>query len=128
MYGRNYRSKASAGKKRKQYRKRTTTTRRRTAMRKNLYTRNKPVALSAEKKYIEHGITNQPFAQVSGILQGYFVINTTPNPQQGLGQNARIGQKIFCTGSIMDVQFTTQASTINAIKYRYYVVRIPDIL
>ena len=126
MYGK-YRSKTSAGKKRKQYRKRSTGNRKRTGMRKRNYTKNRPVGLSAEKKYIEHGFTSQTFGLYNGSpSNGYYVTQTTPRPIQGLGNNARIGQKIFCTGAIMDVEIYSQANVTNAIRYKYFVVRIPD--
>ena len=126
MYGRTYRSKTSAGKKRKQYRKRTTGNRKRTTMRKRYLTKNRPVAISAEKKYIEHGFTSQNFAKYNGAGSGYYVTNSTPRPEQGLGIQGRIGQKIFCTGCIMDVEIFSQTNVTNAIKYKYYVVRLPD--
>jgi len=126
MYGR-YRSKTSVGKRRKQYRKRSNMPRKRTAYRKRTYRKNTPVTLSAEKKYIEHGFTSQNFAKYNvSPASGYYVTNSTPRPEQGLGINGRIGQKIFVTGAIMDCEIYTQTNVTNAIKYKYYVVRLPD--
>lgn len=121
-----YKSKRSAYAKRKQTRRRAQVSRKRAGMRKKVYRKNTALVPSAEKKYFDHGFTNLPSAQYTGPLVGYLVENVTPIPSQGLGQNNRIGQKIFATGCILDCRITTQSSVTNAIKYKYYLVRIPD--
>lgn len=125
-YGRPYRSKKSAGAKRKQYRKKSTSTRKRTGMRKTGYRKNTQLIPSAEKKYIEHGYTGEPFAQLDVISNAYEIANVTPNPLQNFTRSGRVGNKIFLTGGIMDLQLTTLATTSNAIKYKWFLVKIPS--
>ena len=116
MYGKSYRSKKSAGAKRKQYRKRSQTTRRRAGMRKTGYRKNTQLVPSAEKKYIDHGYTGEPFAQFNNTSNAYEVANVTPNPLQNFTRSGRIGNKIFLTGGIMDLQIQTQSNVVNAME------------
>lgn len=125
-----YRSKKSSYAKRKQTRRRAPLRRKRTGMRKRSYRKNTQVIASAEKKYFDYGVPGNNFAQyndpaVSGS-NGYHVSDQSLKCDQGLGVNARIGNKVFLTGAIMDLQFATQTSQTNAIKYKWFLVRIPD--
>lgn len=129
MYGRTYRSKTSAYKKRKQNRRRATTTRRRSTMRKRPFRKNTTLVPSAEKKYFDYGFNSINFAQyndVSTLTNGYLVQEVSLKCDQGLAINARIGNKVFLTGGIMDIQLASMTSQTNQIKYKYFLVRIPD--
>lgn len=129
MYGRTYRSKTSAYKKRKQNRKRATTTRRRTTMRKRPFRKNTPLMPSAEKKYFDYGLSSTNFAKyndISTLSNGYSCTDFSVKCDQGLAVNARIGNKIFMTGAIFDYQFASMTSATNQIRYKWYLVRIPE--
>jgi len=104
--------------------------RRKGAMRKRYVRKNTSLIPSAEKKYFDFGFTAINVAQyydavVSGS-NGYTCQETSLKCDQGLAVNARIGNKVFLTGGILDLQIATMTSQTNAIKYKWYLVRIPD--
>lgn len=124
-----YKSKRSSYAKRKSTRRRTKVSRKRAGMRKKVYRKNTALVPSAEKKYFDYGITSQAFAQYNNFIagtNGYSCTDQSIICNRGLGPNARIGNKVFMTGGILDIQMVAQPSVTNAIKYKWFVVRVPD--
>ena len=56
----------------------------------------------------------------------YNTTQITPFIPQGSGEANRIGNKIMLTGATFDLQVTTQPNTINAVRYKYWVIRQED--
>jgi len=97
---------------------------------KNIY---KDVAMlkhlvNVEKKRFDVTLSNTVgVAQVAGAgVSGAYATIITPFPLEGVTQSTRIGNSLKITSACIDLQFTQQASTVNRLKCRWYIVCRPD--
>jgi len=84
--------------------------------------------VNVEKKRFDVTLSNTVgVAQfnVSGT-SGQYATVITPFPLEGVQQNQRIGNSLKIVSACIDLQFTQQASTVNRIKARWYIVCRPD--
>ena len=77
--------------------------------------------MNVEKKYITH--TNNAFAFAQTSFASFTI---TPGIAQGITGNTRNGNSLKLVSARADFQIKTQASTVNAFKYKYYIINSPQ--
>lgn len=85
--------------------------------------------MNVEKKYIDNSRSvNGDFSQLSTLSAGYFIEEVTPQIQQGVTGSARTGNSVKLVSARLDFQVRGQSSTINELRYKYYLICKPDAL
>lgn len=79
--------------------------------------------VNAEKKAISTNIAGQALGQVVGNLAGYYAIDFTPSPAQGVAGNQRIGDSIKIVSYHYQMQFIGQANAVSAQRYKMYIIQ-----
>lgn len=59
-------------------------------------------------------------------VSGQYAINIGPTPGQGAGQSQRVGNSIKLVSGCLDMSFSQQASTLNNLKVKWWLVCRPD--
>jgi len=98
-----------------------------------LYSLGQKVAMlshlvNIEKKRYDKTQTNAiAFAQSNTVgVSGNFNDIISPKPDEGVAQGQRIGQSIKVVSGCLDIQFTQQSSTVNALKIKWFIVKRAD--
>lgn len=88
--------------------------------------------MNIEKKRIDNKITAPlSFAKfnnfaVAPTASGAFTRDITPVISEGITGSTRNGLSVKLVSACMDIQINQSASTVNAFKYKYYIVCRPD--
>jgi len=84
--------------------------------------------VNTEKKRFDVTLSNTVgVAQLSTAgVSGQYAAIITPFPLEGVTQGARIGNSLKIVSACIDLQFTQQASTVNRLRARWYIVCRPD--
>lgn len=81
--------------------------------------------VNAEKKRLVTSSTNQLVGQVSGAAgSGHYIVDVTPNPNQGTGFNQKSGSSIKWHSSHYDFQITGQTGNVGGIKLKMEWVKV----
>lgn len=92
------------------------------SLRKNV----KP-SVSIEKKVFDFTQSSIAVAQTNTAgVSGHNYSNPTPTIANGTAVNECIGNKVMLTGARLDIEFTGQASHTNTLRYRWYLIRLPQ--
>jgi hypothetical protein len=95
-------------------------------MKRKPFRKNVNPTVSIEKKVFDFSQGSLSFAQTIGSFSGHNYSNPTPAIANGTAVNQRIGNKVMLTGARLDIEFTGQTSQNNAVKYRWYLIRMPQ--
>jgi len=80
--------------------------------------------VNIEKKRFDMTLSNAvSIAQSSGVgVSGQYAVTLSPNIPEGVAQGQRIGLSVKLVSGLLAMQFTQQASTLNNLKLKWYLV------
>jgi len=84
--------------------------------------------INVEKKRSDITITSPVYSSqfTTGGVSGAYAAIITPTVAEGITQGSRIGLSLKLVSGCMDIQFRQQASQINNLKLKYFIVCRPD--
>jgi len=84
--------------------------------------------VNTEKKRSDITVSTAVYASqfTTGGVSGAYSAIITPTIAEAITQGARIGNSVKIVSACMDIQFSQQASQINNLKLRYFIVCRPD--
>lgn len=81
--------------------------------------------VNAEKKRFEQNLNSgNPIGQVNGNSSGHWLLDLTPNIQQGDGYNQKNGNSYKWHSSFLDFQFQQQTATNGALRIKIQLIKV----
>lgn len=78
--------------------------------------------VNVEKKRFDFTLTTQNVAQFNSAATGAYCVQITPTPAEGITGSTRIGLSVKLVSACIDIKFSQQASALNDIKYRWFIL------